>query len=281
MPYSSIMNKLNADNRSKITVRIHAPILEALNRRTEEACLRRDALISRALEIELPRIQRELLHRNSDRARRFISAHLKVLFASVAEPRPISLALDPAVAELLDTVCAAVNVPRETLLNRLLLLLGGSGTFWDDHFFDFTPPPWTGTGGEPELDDVIERRQYPIRDFAERGQSWHTVDVKTIAVQLTMLDEASQDYDLALSPLGRVASIVADPLRWYRNMLAETAKYWIEDHSHEKGATAPEIENILCNYTPFAIAFEDDEFYGLNCYMSDEWLDSIQNTQRK
>ncbi len=274
------MTKSNIETRSKITVRIHAPILDALNKRTDEACMRRDSLISRALEVELPRIQKELLHKNSDRARRFINAHLKVLFASVEQPKTISLALEPAVSELLEAVCDSINISRETLLNRLFLLLGGSAIFWDTHFFDFTPPQWANLGTEPEDDGAIEPNEYPIKDFVNVGRSWHTLDVKAIATQLTMLDQSNQDYDHALSPLGRISSIVADPLYWYRNMLNESAHHVIEKFYVQKGATAEIIECVRRNYTPFGIAFEDHELYGLNCIMEDEWLDDIQGIKK-
>ena len=88
------MEAITPPNRSKITVRVWAPILDALIARTDAACLRRDLLISRTLQLELPRISEEIPHCNFAMARRYLEAQLCSLFACFPGVRQISLALE-------------------------------------------------------------------------------------------------------------------------------------------------------------------------------------------
>lgn len=127
--------------RAKITLRVWQPILDALNERSDAACIRRDGLITRALAKELPRIREELTVTNGPEARRYLEIKLKSLFAGVDGSSQISLALDPSVAQLLEEVCTEKNIPRECLLNRLLMLLGASTEFLHDHFFMIPDQP--------------------------------------------------------------------------------------------------------------------------------------------
>src|SRR5689334_4187401 len=103
-------------SRSKITVKVWTPIYDALVKRTDEACLRRDLLITRTLALELPRIRKELPFKNSPRDRRYIEASLRTLLTSGEGCKQISLALEPGVADQLEAVCDEKNIPRETLL---------------------------------------------------------------------------------------------------------------------------------------------------------------------
>lgn len=262
------------DTRSKITVRIWAPILDALNERTEAACLRRDALINQTLAVELPRIRKDIPFRNSAKARRFISARLKNLLSSGDESRLISLSLSPTVTAELESVCEGLNVPRETLLNRALLLLGSSGDFMDEHFNNLTPSPITATDFEPSIEpkDMLPWT-YPINTITVKGSGARSHDVRALTADLAKLDAVANDYDLALSPLGRLAAIVADPLRWYRIMLQLRCE---QDNSMLRGSFNPPSEEVIAAnqyiYTPFGMPFEEDQLEGLNCYVDDEWL---------
>jgi hypothetical protein len=274
MPYDLRMLKKTTDTRSKITVRIWTPILDALNERTEAACLRRDALINQTLAVELPRIREDIPFRNSAKARRYISARLKSLLSSGDDSRQISLSLSPAVAAELESVCEGLNVPRETLLNRALLLLGASGDFMDEHFYNLTPSPITTTGFEPtiEPEDILPWT-YPLKTITAKGGGARNHDVRTLAADLAKFDAAADDYDLALSPLGRLAAIAADPLRWYRIMLELRCE---QDNSMLRNSKNPPSEEVIAAnqyiYTPFGMPFEEDEMEGLNCYVDDEWL---------
>ncbi len=276
------MMKNTSQTRSKITVKIHAPILDALNARTDAACLRRDALINRTLEVELPRIVVEIPYRNSPRARRYIEARLKTLFASGDEPRQISLSLEPKVATLLESVCDDLNLPRETLLNRMLMLLGSTGDFIDQHFYNFTPRPLSPAEFEANWQEVdLTPWKYPLTDFTASWKSGRLHDVRTLASDMTKLDEASSDYDLALAPLGRIASIASDPFRWYRRMLQIRCQQDFE--MLQSSLNPPSVEPMETNrymYTPFGMPFEEDEMEGLNCYVDDNWLAAQQTAMQ-
>lgn len=268
------MEAITSPNRSKITVRVWAPILDALIARTDAACLRRDLLISRTLQLELPRISEEIPHRNSAMARRYLEAQLRSLFARPPGARQISLALEPQVAVQLESVCDAMNVPREILLNRLFMLLGAPGEFMAANFTQFTPAPLSKSDFEPSWDptDVVPRSGGPADLYAEAA-SGRLHDVQTIALDMTRLDEASADYDHALSPLGRINSVVSDPLRWYRRMLQisfEQINGPLIASGSADDVAAMKRESFI--FTPFGMNFEDQELLGLNCYCPDHWI---------
>ena len=256
------MDTKNLPAKSKLTIRIWTPILDALNQRTDEAFLRRDSLISRALEVELPRIKVQLPHRNSTKARRYIEARLRTLFSSGQGAQQISLALDPQVAKQLEQICQDLNVPRETLLNRLFMLLGSPGKFLSEHFSHFTPQP-------------LSAEEFPTAINLIN-------DVRNLASDLTRFDESSADYDLALSPLGRMVSIANDPLKWYYLMLDLRYQQVIE-YVTASGDTkiVEEITAERHRFTPFGMTFDgDEELDGLNCYLDEEYVESIGRDKR-
>lgn len=266
----------NPPNRSKLTIRVWAPIFEALVARTDAACLRRDFLISKTLQMELPRIKIELPHANTPKARRYIEARLRALFATGSGSKQISLALDPSVATELESVCTDLNIPRESLLNRLFLLLGASGEFLADHFFEFTPEPISQSDfqADENKDDLTPFETLPRNLIPSSWYRAGSFDVRALALDLTRADEASASYDSALAPLGRVVSVVSDPFRWYRWMLLMKLQQ-DEIGSREAGklevVAAMEAERWI--YTPFGVLFEEKEMHGLNCCMLDKWVD--------
>jgi hypothetical protein len=268
------MTTIQHPTRAKITVRVWAPVLDALVTRTDAACLRRDLLISRTLQIELPRIRAEIPHRNTAKARRYIQNSLRLLFDAEPGAKQLSLALDPQVAELLESVCEEINVPRESLLNRLLLLLGAPGDFLDSHFLGFTPEPVSPEEFQPDWDGIdFTQRGRPLRSLERDPGTSRTKDVRTLASDMTKLDEASADYDQALSPLGRIAWVASDPLRWYRRMLQMRYELDLEAWRAQTQSMGS-LEQEKFAYTPFGIPFEGvEELDGLHCYLPDSWID--------
>ena len=183
--------------------------LEALNTRAEDACLRRDLLISKTLGIELPRIIDEIPYRNSPKARRYLEAKLMNLFASGQGARQISLALDPSVFNALVEVCRALNVPRETLLNRLIMMLGVSSDALADQSFSMIPLWLADPTSEPaESGGNVEMLPDLKSDFTRRGRYNDFADIKKLASFLTQLDDSSSDYDLAVSRLGELCLLL-------------------------------------------------------------------------
>lgn len=262
--------------RSKITVRIWTPIVTALVERTDAACLRRDALVSRTLRIELPRIRSEIPYKNSDSARRYIQSSLRSLFEREPGATQMTLALDTDVARELESVCEGLNVPRESLLNRLLLLLAAPGDVLDSFFMGLAPlspegrqPEWSGVDAE------LLPWPRPLRSLPRDASLTRIYDVRTLTAELTRRDSESCDFDQALSPLGRAAWVVSDPLRWYRLMLETRIDQTVE-HFRAAGnhKVADAIERESFTRTPFGKPLEGlQELDGLSCYMPDAWVD--------
>ena len=250
--------------KAKLTVRIVKPIFDAFNARVDKACLRRDALISRALTIEIPRIQAEITSKNSSRARAYIQASLKALYEINGGSNLLTLALDSDTAAKLDEVCTEKNIPRDVLMNRLLLLLGISGNHLEMAFYPFVPPSWSAehevTGydfNHAELTEVARETLETNTIFRYR--------VADVAAQVTRIQEEGQTFDSAFSPLARIEKIVNDPLLWYRIIL----KAYHEEMNSNEFPLDPQES------TPFGHSFEDRTWHGLNCVMDDNWLDDI------
>ena len=261
--------------RSKITVRIWTPIVTALVERTDAACLRRDALVSRTLRIELPRIRSEIPHRNSDKARRYIQASLRALLEREPGATQMTLALDIDVAKELESVCEGLNVARESLLNRLLLLLAAPGDVLDSFFMGLAPFPSEGRQAEWLSGDAdVSPWPRPLKTLPRDASLARMYDVTALTTELTKRDSEASDFDQALSPLGRAAWIVSDPLRWYRVMLGIRREQTIERFratSQHETADAIERESLLL--TPFGPLEGLEELNGLNCYLPDSWVD--------
>ena len=244
------MANIQPSSRAKITVRIWTPFLDSLIERTEAACLRRDLLITRTLELELPRLQSEIPHRNSAKARRYIDSHLKALFASGPGATQLSFALDTRVSGLLESVCDEKNIPREALLNRLLMLLGAPGEFLHEHFF-MTPSP---SSTEPQTFSLDPEFQQAMN--------------RDLALEMIQRETATSTFDHTFSPLGRIVTIAEDPLRRYRDML-QMLYAQVLDSCRAAGQDTSLLEAERYCYTPFGMPLEDDDLVGLNCYLPD------------
>jgi hypothetical protein len=107
-----------ATPKKKILVNIWTSLLFEFEKRTEQACFKRDAFLNRILKTEIPLLDREVPEPNSDKAYRYIAKQLATL------PRTaVGLSLDPDVVEQMDGVCDLKNIPRDAFLNRLLFFL--------------------------------------------------------------------------------------------------------------------------------------------------------------
>lgn len=101
----------------KVLVTVWEPLLEALRQYSDEACLRQDAFLSKVLDY----VVRELANtaiRNSNEGREYLIKQLRKL-----DTKPVSLSVTESTLEKLDALCAKMNVHRDCLINRVLLLL--------------------------------------------------------------------------------------------------------------------------------------------------------------
>lgn len=110
----------NGNDKRKITVQVWGPVLKKLNELATAACLNRDAYLDVVFANEAAILQQERgTDINSDAARRYIKKSLLELKHFV----PVSLNLSRETADAIDAVCDAVNVGRDSFINRTLLLL--------------------------------------------------------------------------------------------------------------------------------------------------------------
>ncbi len=116
---------------TKITAKIWRKTIDKLEHKLDAACLRRDSYLSRVLDIELPRLDREICLSNSQDANRFVASRLE----SLGERKLVTFSLDPEVAERLNVICGRKLIVRDAFLNRLLLLLAASPKLINSLFF--------------------------------------------------------------------------------------------------------------------------------------------------
>jgi hypothetical protein len=116
----------------KTSIRIWTPLLEKFTQRLDEACLRRDAWLTKVLERELDDVEaagtirgfslteiipdRERV--NSEAARQFIATRLDAL------PRKlVTFTLPEGLVHRLDALCERKRIVRDSFFNRLIFLL--------------------------------------------------------------------------------------------------------------------------------------------------------------
>lgn len=114
----------------KISVKIWRPILDKLDKKIEQACLRRDAYLSKVLEVELGKLDEEVSIANSQASYDYVFSRLEVL-----DRKLVSLALPPELITRLNEICSRKRIVRDAFFNRLFLLLTASPKAIDQLFF--------------------------------------------------------------------------------------------------------------------------------------------------
>lgn len=110
--------KEKKSTKKKILVGVWKDLIDLLNKKVDAACLNRDAYLDHVFRHEAERLTAEVEIANSAEARSHLSTQLSLL-----ERKPVSFALSPATIEAIDAACAAKNLPRDCLFNRVLFLL--------------------------------------------------------------------------------------------------------------------------------------------------------------
>jgi len=114
----------------KISVKIWRPILGKLEEKIGQACLRRDAYLSKVLEVELDQLDAEVSIPNSQASYDYVLSRLDVL-----DRKLVSLALPPELTARLNEICSRKLIVRDAFFNRLFLLLTASPKVIDKLFF--------------------------------------------------------------------------------------------------------------------------------------------------
>jgi hypothetical protein len=114
----------------KTSIRIWQPALERFNERINSACLRRDAYLSKLLELELDELDAASATPNSVAVQQYISSRLDAL------PRKlVTLTLPDELVHRLDDICARKRIVRDSFFNRLFFLLAADRKLLTHLFF--------------------------------------------------------------------------------------------------------------------------------------------------
>lgn len=117
------------ENKTKVLVNVYEPVIAIMKHKLDEACLKRDAYLDKALRLEADFLRAEVTTPNSDKAKSYIANNLKQL-----KLKPLNLLLSTETVELMNDVCKEKNIPRDTFINRVFLLLIASDTVIDALF---------------------------------------------------------------------------------------------------------------------------------------------------
>ena len=121
----------------KISVKIWRPIIEKLDKKLDEACLRRDAYLNKVLEVELAFLDEEVSIPNSPAAYSFVANCVDSL-----DRKLVSLALRPDLVERLNEICSRKRIVRDAFFNRLFLLLAVRPKTIDSLLFQGAANDW-------------------------------------------------------------------------------------------------------------------------------------------
>jgi len=108
----------------KILVKIWVPLLNKVNVMAKDACLKRDSYLNNVLSYEAKMLGKEVRKANSEQAKKYLSSKLLAL----KNFKSVNLLLEEKTIEIINNVCSEKNIPRDSFINRVLLLLTAN---WD------------------------------------------------------------------------------------------------------------------------------------------------------
>jgi len=139
-------------------VKVWKVLLDALSRRVEQSCLRRDAFLERVISAELPLLEKEISTPNSPEAQKCIADHLRLL-----PSKPLTLHLTPPTIKRLDGICHEKRLVRDAFINRLILCLVAPRKLLN---VIFTTDDYQEDVGEQWEENPGERHQWQILRMA-------------------------------------------------------------------------------------------------------------------
>lgn len=108
----------------RVLINVWEMLVDAIDRRMEQACLKRDAFLDHVLRHEAQQLRFEIPEANSDRAYTYICQELNQL-----RRKPMNLQLSGETVSLINDVCTRNNIPIDAFIHRVLfLLLAGQKT---------------------------------------------------------------------------------------------------------------------------------------------------------
>lgn len=107
--------------QGKILVRMWTPLRQALDKRIEDACLKRDGFLDKVFRHEAEALEHEMTTANTEEGER----ELKRLLAEflTQNSAQVNLSLSKKTADAIDAACQHKRVPRDTFINRVLYFL--------------------------------------------------------------------------------------------------------------------------------------------------------------
>lgn len=202
---------------TKITAKVWRPAVDKLNRKLHKACLRRDAYLTRVLEVEIPELDAEVSLPNTPEAERYVASKLAAF-----DLKPVSMALPVSLVEQLNDICRRKRIVRDAFFNRLFLLLAAEpaeidelywvddenwrGQIWaeykhEDPFFHNVFYPL-----EQEIDPLWPMREALRLRAEDMGtEDWTNPDTgETIRVQRSMSGDIEPVNSLYTGPFYRL-----------------------------------------------------------------------------
>lgn len=121
----------------KISVKIWRPIIGKLDAKIEAACLRRDAYLTKVLDVELDWLDHEVSIPNSQASYDYVFDRLDQL-----DRKLVSLALPSELTARLNDICSRKCIVRDAFFNRLFLLLAVEPQVVDTLLFSNVGDEW-------------------------------------------------------------------------------------------------------------------------------------------
>jgi len=166
------------EQKTKVLVNAYEPLLDTVRYKFDRACLKRDAYLDKALRIEAELLKSEVNTPNSDKAKSYIVEKFKKLAL-----KPLNLMLSVETVSLINDVCKEKNIPRDSFINRFLLLLTASDSLLEAIFDD-------------EKDVLLEGSDYygPEEVFYIRANVIDTIEEFTSTSPLFWLRSGFEEY---------------------------------------------------------------------------------------
>lgn len=121
----------------KISVKLWRPIIDKFDEKIEAACLRRDAFLSKVLNVELNYLDEEVSIPNSQASYDYVFEKLDRL-----DRKLVSLALPSELTARLNEICSRKRIVRDAFINRIFLLLAVSPKVIDTLLFGDVDGDW-------------------------------------------------------------------------------------------------------------------------------------------
>ena len=149
-------------DKTKVTAKIWRLALDRLNEKMESLCLRRDAYLSKVLEVEIDHLDNEIPTANSKLARKFIAERLNLM-----DRETLTIAIPSQIAARVNEVTEEKNIVRDSFYNRLIFILAATPTQINDIYFGDSGGWTTQTLKWFDINSVALESMYPLNSVID------------------------------------------------------------------------------------------------------------------